>query len=188
MNRNVWPKIKKFFNVLKNCLFIFLYALLFYLTLIQISNFINPTRTVDYLFFNFFEVASSSMEPGIKKSDKVILKRIHDRKTLQPGDIIYFETSDPSLQSIGIKRIIHRVVKNDKQNEEITTHGDNNEKIAPFERQIPYKDVIAEHFYTIPNQYIQKLNIIFWFGFIYMIIELFYKIIYVKNDPKNIIL
>lgn len=174
MNKDIiWLKLKNFFYFFVNFFYIFFNFLIIYAVVIKISNIINPTKTVDRLFFNFFCVASQSMEPGIQKGDTVIFKRIKDKSKLIPGDIIYFETQELLMGDKENMRIIHRVMKNDTEKKEIKTQGDNNDGSIFFEEKIKYDMVIAEHIYTIRENYINIFCYVFFviFGFwsLYMI-------------------
>lgn len=75
-----------------------------------------------------YVVISGSMEPAIPVGSLVYSKEA-DPKTLEPGDVIVFFTSNSGVGGgSDVIPVTHRVVKNDVEAGEITTKGDANEQ------------------------------------------------------------
>lgn len=89
--------------------------------------------------YETFDVITGSMEPEIPVGSMIFVKKI-DPKTIEEDDIIAF------YQNSGV--ICHRVVKNNKFEEKITTKGDaNNDKDL---HPVMYNDVIGIVTHHIP--------------------------------------
>ena len=75
-----------------------------------------------------YVVVSGSMEPAIPVGSLVYSKEA-DPKTLEPGDVIVFYSSNAGQggRSEGVIPVTHRIVENNKVTGEITTKGDANE-------------------------------------------------------------
>ncbi|MDV3198299.1 MAG: S26 family signal peptidase [Vigna little leaf phytoplasma] len=147
---SIFRKLTKIITILSNSFTIMLFFILLYFNFIHISNLFCPDKTADFLFFNFFEVASGSMSPGIKVKDRVILCKIRDKTKLQKGDIVYFENPNVNGEN---KRIIHRIIKNDRKRKTITTQGDANGSLHDYEIDMPYELIKAKHFLTIKDKH-----------------------------------
>ena len=74
-----------------------------------------------------YVVISGSMEPAIPVGS-LVYSRETDPKTLVPGDVIVFYSSNAGGGNGEIIPITHRVVENDTSAEEIITKGDANEQ------------------------------------------------------------
>lgn len=75
-----------------------------------------------------YVIVSGSMEPAIPVGSLVYSKEA-DPKTLEPGDVIVFYSSNAGQggSTEGVIPVTHRIVENNKAAGEITTKGDANE-------------------------------------------------------------
>jgi len=65
-------------------------------------------------------------------------------KNIQVGDVIIFDSGEKNVRY----PIIHRIIK--IENNTITTKGDNNEGLLPYEKEIPRERVLAKSVARIP--------------------------------------
>ncbi len=80
-----------------------------------------------------FAVLSGSMEPEIPVGSIVITEEV-DPATITPGQIITYQLEGDTM-------VTHRVVKNDKNNKQLTTKGDANN--VEDSNPVPYEKVVG---------------------------------------------
>ena len=100
--------------------------------------------------YSAFVVVSGSMEPTIPVGSLVYSKGT-DPKTLEPGDVVVFYSSDAGHGSESTGDIIpvtHRVVVNDTVSGELTTKGDANanDDISP----VSYNNIVGKVAFHLP--------------------------------------
>lgn len=85
-------------------------------------------------------VLSGSMEPGIPVGSMVVTKQVKP-ESLKEGDVITFRISDTTM-------VTHRVVKIDKEQQQITTKGDANnvEDATP----VAFANVVGKKVFHVP--------------------------------------
>ncbi|MGI3136463.1 MAG: signal peptidase I, partial [Candidatus Phytoplasma vitis] len=106
-------------------------------------------KVLNIFGFDYYLVASGSMEPTIKTDDIVVVKKISDEQKEKlkagdktTGDIVVFKNKD-LYKDIPI---IHRVIINDTSSKTIKTQGENNSSEDPNTK---YDDILAKHMFTI---------------------------------------
>lgn len=80
-----------------------------------------------------FAVLSGSMEPEIPVGSIVITEEV-DPATITPGQIVTYQLEGDTM-------VTHRVVKNDKNNKQLTTKGDANN--VEDSNPVPYEKVVG---------------------------------------------
>ncbi|MEZ0180138.1 signal peptidase I ['Camptotheca acuminata' phytoplasma] len=149
-------------------------TILIYIILLQMLNlfFKEKKDIINITQFNYFQVASGSMETTINTGDLVIIKKISDEeysklKAGEDGDIVVFENKDITSEA----PIIHRVFQNDIEKQKIKTKGDNNEvKDGP---ETPYKNIIGKYVLKINKTHQMIILFIFILLFIYYFFSIF---------------
>lgn len=123
-------------------------------------------------------VSSGSMEPGVKKSDLVIVVPV---RQIQKGDIILFTQND--------KKILHRVdsINNTSSTTTFQTKGDHNPDVDQ-ESVIP-KEILGKVIIVLPtHQIIRNTNLPLLFWIIGFCIGILLFKIFCKNTHNSDIL
>lgn len=125
--------MKKFYNILRSILVVFLVAVLIVFIYIFISINILKKDYVNFFSYTFFRITSSSMEDVLNIGDLIIVKL---EKKLFINDIITYKNQN--------EIITHRIIEIDNKN--IVTKGDKN-KVK--DESITYEEVIGKVVNTI---------------------------------------
>lgn len=122
-----------FFHFLSKIVLYFLFVILIIVAVLFLLYFVDMAYNLKQgvykpPLFNSYIIVSPSMEPTIKVSDAIVIKR-EAARTLKVGDIITFNSSDPRYSGI---TITHRVVDIEKSQDGdllFRTKGDNNNSV-----------------------------------------------------------
>ncbi|WBL31430.1 S26 family signal peptidase [Candidatus Phytoplasma sacchari] len=181
---------KKVFNFIRSFLILIYYFIFLYLFLFMFfSLFISRENIIKFFHFNYFIVASESMQDKFEVGDCVIVKKISDkgRQNLKKsssleskdGDVIIFNVDNEKFPNSDLsqKIIIHRVVDNKIVEKYVTTKGDNNSDILIFEKKIPYKNILAKPILKISYKHVFWIKCIMFIIASYLLICLLIDIV-----------
>ncbi|WP_153368839.1 S26 family signal peptidase [Candidatus Phytoplasma sacchari] len=181
---------KKVFNFIRSFLILIYYFIFLYLFLFMFfSLFISRENIIKFFHFNYFIVASESMQDKFEVGDCVIVKKISDkgRQSLKKsssleskdGDVIIFNVDNEKFPNSDLsqKIIIHRVVDNKIVEKYVTTKGDNNSDILIFEKKIPYKNILAKPILKISYKHVFWIKCIMFIIASYLLICLLIDIV-----------
>lgn len=110
--------VKKIITII---LMVILCSILFISGVILINSYIKPDEIPSFFGWKPFIVLSGSMETQIMTGDVVVVKEI-DAKELKENDIVAFKDTD----NIVITHRIIEIIKDENENTEYKTKGDNN--------------------------------------------------------------
>lgn len=110
--------VKKIITII---IMVILCSILFISGVILINSYIKPDEIPSFFGWKPFIVLSGSMETQIMTGDVVVVKKI-DTKELKENDIVAFKDTD----NIVITHRIIEIIKDENENTEYKTKGDNN--------------------------------------------------------------
>lgn len=110
--------VKKIITII---IMVLLCSILFISGVILINSYIKPDEIPSFFGWKPFIVLSGSMETQIMTGDVVVVKEI-DAKELKENDIVAFKDTD----NIVITHRIIEIIKDENENTEYKTKGDNN--------------------------------------------------------------
>ncbi len=100
-----------------------------------VSRGLDPSQVEDFPFQN-----------GLQKGDLVFIQGLNSIEDLRIGDVVVYWKSEVG----GSKRIIHRVVKIEDNDQYITTKGDANAGVGVYEKKIGQEQIIGKAVFSVP--------------------------------------
>lgn len=190
--KSIWKDIKWLLNYMAN---VFMYSIIVILILIGIvllAYFIDVKKRANDTewkspLYGAYVIVSGSMEPTIKISDAIVIRRIDDID-LKVGDIVTYKSEDPHFYGI---MITHRIIEIKQENGKTVyvTKGDDN--ATPDRLPITHKQIYGKVVMVIPKiGYLQMFLATSYGWIIAVVIPCLGIIVYdiiklIKNIQKN---